>query len=83
MDRLTKKNVALGLLVFCLLVLMVLILQNTSPVEARFLWFVVETPIILLLVLTTIGGFISGVLVTLYFFVGGKSGKSKPKGAKK
>jgi len=42
-----------------------LVLQNTAPVQARFLWMTAEMPVIVLLVLTTLGGFAIGAAVTL------------------
>ena len=40
--------------------------QNTAKVEAHFLWFTIEMPAILLLFLTTLGGFALGLLVALF-----------------
>lgn len=45
--------------------LMLLIVQNTTPVTGRFLWYSTEVPAILLLFLTAAGGFILGLLVPL------------------
>ncbi len=53
------------------LVLAVLIatvaLQNTGRVEARFLWLRAETPIVVILLVTSAAGFVMGVLVSLLF----------------
>lgn len=43
----------------------VLVTQNTAPVETRFLWMSAQVPAILLLFLTTAGGFALGLLVAL------------------
>ena len=47
------------------LALLLLVVQNTAPVPARFLWFKAELPTILLLFLAAVGGFILGLLVPL------------------
>ena len=60
------KNMKLAVIVVISLVLFLFVAQNTAPVEARFLWFRAEAPTILLLLLATAGGFILGMLVTLY-----------------
>lgn len=43
--------------------LVLLVVQNTATVQARFLWFTAEMPTILLLFLASAGGFILGLLV--------------------
>lgn len=63
------------ILIFALtLVLCALLIQNRAPVRTHFLIVTVEMPLILLLLLTTGGGFALGLLVALV----GKS-KLKPK----
>lgn len=47
------------------LALGLLVLQNRQPVETRFLFFTVTMPQIMLLLLTTGGGFCLGLLVSL------------------
>ncbi len=42
--------------------LALIIIQNTAPVQTRFLWFTAELPAIVLLFLTAAAGFISGLL---------------------
>lgn len=59
------KKVKLGLILIISLGLVLLVVQNTTPVPARFLWFTAEIPAILLLFLTAAGGFVLGMLVTL------------------
>jgi uncharacterized integral membrane protein len=48
------------------LALLFLVVQNTDPVRARFLWYSAEMPVILLLVVTALGGFALGLLVALF-----------------
>ncbi|MBU1054724.1 MAG: LapA family protein [Proteobacteria bacterium] len=45
--------------------LVLVAVQNTAPIQARFLWFTTEMPVILLLFLTAAGGFILGLIVSL------------------
>jgi len=68
------KNTKLVLIAVLGLALIVFVVQNTAAVEARFLWFNSEIPMIVLLLLTAAGAFVLGLLVT--FFV---RGGSKPK----
>ena len=57
-------------------ILALVVIQNTTPVQGRFLWFTAEVPVIVLLFLTVAGGFVLGVLVAMFV----KSGaKTKPK----
>ncbi len=46
-------------------VLVIVMAQNTHPAPLRFLWFAGETPVVLLISLTALGGFILGILTTL------------------
>ena len=59
------RKVKLGLIVVVSLALLLVVIQNTISVQARFLWFSGEVPVILLLVLTGVGGFILGLFVAL------------------
>lgn len=59
------KTTKLVLLVIIAVALVVLVLQNTNPVQARFLWMVAEVPAIVLLFLTALGGFVAGVIVAM------------------
>ncbi len=61
------KKVKLTLLLLIILVLMITVGQNTSPIEARFLWLSAEMPAVVLLFLTSVGGFCSGLLVALFW----------------
>jgi len=47
------------------LVMMLLVWQNTGEIQAHFLWFTAGMPVIVLLFLTTAGGFVVGLLVAL------------------
>jgi len=47
------------------LMLVLLVVQNTAYVRARFLWLTADVPVILLLSFTAAGGFVSGILVAL------------------
>ncbi len=58
-----KAKLILMLVLVVLLAL--LIFQNTVPFPMRFLWFSGEVPAILLLFLTALGGFILGLITAL------------------
>jgi uncharacterized integral membrane protein len=60
-------KVKIGAILALSLALILVVVQNTTPVQSRFLWFSAEVPAILLLVLTTAGGFILGLLVVLFY----------------
>lgn len=60
-----NKKRKLALLVVLSLALVLLVAQNTAPIQARFLWMAVEVPAIVLLFLTAVGGFVAGLLVAL------------------
>jgi uncharacterized integral membrane protein len=55
------------------LALVLVVVQNTAPVQVRFLWLTAEVPAIVLLFLTAAGGFVSGLLVALIVRSGAKS----------
>ena len=59
------KKIKLGFVLTLSLMLVLIVLQNTTPIEAHFLWMEADVPVIVLLFLTTAGGFVSGLLVTL------------------
>lgn len=61
----SKAKLALILTLSVALILVVV--QNTTLVRGRFLWFTAEVPVILLLVLTATGGFILGLLVAMFY----------------
>ncbi len=54
----------MGILILALL-LIIVVLQNTTPVETRILFFSFEMPRALLLFIMTLLGFILGVLVSI------------------
>ena len=47
------------------IVFVLLIVQNTAPVRANFLWLVADVPVILLLIFAAAVGFISGLFLGL------------------
>lgn len=53
------------LLVVVGMFLAIVILQNTAPVRVQFLWMAGEMATVLLLFLTTVGGFAMGIIATL------------------
>jgi uncharacterized integral membrane protein len=55
------------------LALVLLVVQNTAPTQARFLWLTAEVPVILLLFLAAVGGFISGLLIAVLMKKGAKT----------
>ena len=58
------KVIAIGILV---LLGVIIILQNTAPVETKLLFFSITMPRAILLMTTTLIGFALGVLVSFYF----------------
>jgi len=69
------KTVKLVFILTIILALILLVVQNTSPLQVRFLWFSAEMPavLLLLLLLTAVGGFALGILVVLFMSSGTKS----------
>jgi uncharacterized integral membrane protein len=59
------KSFKLVMILLISLLLILVVVQNTTPVQARFLWLSAEVPAILLLFLTAAGGFALGLLVAL------------------
>ncbi len=66
------KTVKLVTIVIICLVLVLVVVQNTAPMEARFLWLTATTPAILLLFITAVGGFVLGMIVALLVARGAK-----------
>ncbi len=59
------KKLKIILIITFSIAIALLILQNTARVQAHFLWFTAEVPIIVLLFFTAVGGFILGLVVAL------------------
>lgn len=59
------KTMKLVFLLTLSVALVLVVVQNTAPIQARFLWLTAEVPAIVLLFLTTAGGFVSGLLIAL------------------
>lgn len=57
------KKTKLVLLWILSIVFVLLIVQNTAPVRAHFLWLVADVPVILLLLFAAAVGFISGLFI--------------------
>lgn len=57
------KRMKPAILVVVGMLLMLLVVQNTAPVQAHFLWMTAEVPVVVLLFLAVLGGFVSGLLV--------------------
>jgi uncharacterized integral membrane protein len=62
---LVMKKSKVVLLWLLSIVFVLLIVQNTAPVRARFLWLTADVPVILLLVFAAAVGFISGLFIGL------------------
>jgi uncharacterized integral membrane protein len=59
------KRVKLTVLLLISLGVVLVVIQNTAPVQARFLWMTAEVPAIVLLFVTAVGGFVAGLLAAL------------------
>ena len=57
--------------------LILIVVQNTAPVQARLLWFEAELPVIVLLLVVAIAAFTAGVLVTMVRSRKKRSGKER------
>ena len=62
MERFKLVSIAL-LIMLCIII----ILQNTQPVETRILFMTITMPRAILLMVTTLIGFALGVLVSFFF----------------
>jgi len=71
------KTVKLVTILALAIALAAVVLQNTSPVLVRFLWLNGEMPAILLLFLTSAGGFMLGLVVAIVVRSGRKSTSSQ------
>lgn len=61
----TMKHVKIAGIVFALIIVVVLILQNTQQVETKILFATIEMPRAVLLFITAALGFAAGVLMAL------------------
>lgn len=68
-----QNKIKLVLLIMLVISLILIVLQNTGPVHAKFLLLTTEMPIFVLLFLMAAGGFIAGLLTVLFV----KSGTKK------
>ncbi len=57
------RRIKPAILIVVGMILMLLVVQNTAPVQAHFLWMTAEVPVVVLLFVVAIGGFVSGLLV--------------------
>jgi len=71
-----KKAKLIGIIIVSLLVL-IIFLQNTQSAETKLLFVTVRMPIVILLILTVITGFIFGLVTKSYVL--GKPGKAEAK----
>lgn len=58
---------------------MVIVLQNTETVETRLLFWSISMPRAVLLLGTSLIGFAAGIIVSFFWAVRGRAGKSLPK----
>ncbi len=71
-----KKAKVIGIIIISLLVLIVF-LQNTQSVETKLLFVTTKMPIVILLMLTVLMGFIGGLVTASYVLR--KPGKAEAK----
>ena len=60
------NSVKLLVIILLSLSLILLIIQNSVPVQSRFLWITVEMPVFMLLFIAVVGGFLLGMIVTIF-----------------
>jgi uncharacterized integral membrane protein len=60
------KKVKLAAILALSIVLLLIVAQNTAPVQGYFLWFTAEMPVIVLLLLTAAIGFMLGLIVAFF-----------------
>lgn len=56
----------LSVIILLTLCLILLIVQNTVPVQSKFLWITVEMPVFMLLFIAVVGGFLLGIIVSIF-----------------
>lgn len=71
------QRIKLAVLLLIGLGVVLVVIQNTAPVQARFLWMTAEVPAIVLLFLTAAGGFVAGLLAAI-LAKRGTHARSKP-----
>lgn len=59
------KNLKIIALLTLGVLLILIVVQNTAPVQARILWFEAELPVIVLLFVVAIGAFVAGILLSM------------------
>ncbi len=74
------QRVKFSVLLLIGLGVVLVVIQNTAPVQARFLWMTAEIPAIVLLFLTSVGGFAAGLLAAILARRGKRSGTKLSKG---
>ena len=67
------SSVRLVTLVMVGLAVLLVVVQNRAPMQAKFLWFRAEMPAFVLLSLTAAGGFVLGLLVAWRLWSGARS----------
>ncbi len=72
------KRIKPAVLVVVGMLLMLLVVQNTAPVQAHFLWMTAEVPVVVLLFLVAVGGFVAGLLVAWLSHRGAERPKDEP-----
>lgn len=71
------RRLKLTVLLLIGLGVVLVVIQNTAPVQARFLWMSAEIPAIVLLFVTAVGGFVAGLLAAI-LVKRGQPSRSKP-----
>lgn len=71
------QRIKLAVLLLIGLGVVLVVIQNTAPVQARFLWMTAEISAIVLLFVTAVGGFVAGLLAAL-FLKRDQHSRSKP-----
>ncbi|NNF04506.1 MAG: DUF1049 domain-containing protein [Rhodothermales bacterium] len=69
------KTIKITALLALGILLILLVVQNTAPVQARLLWLEAELPVIVLLLVVGIAAFVAGILFTM--LRGKKKGSGK------
>ncbi len=64
-DALTRRNLRIGVIAVSVIVVLIVILQNTDPVQTRILFATVTMPRAVLLVVMLALGFVVGLLTRI------------------